>query len=380
MMSVAALLTGKVSGERLDLAAAGDWTADHADALEKQVIQVTPARPGPLKALRIDMRGVDKLDTYGAWLLERLLRGSREQGLQADVVGLSDQFRVIVDTVHQTAELPDPERLRKQTIADWLESVGENVAEVGKSAAQFAQMLGAVTFAWLRVFVRPRTFRFTSMVHQIDLVGWRAVPIILLITFLIGAILAQQGIFHFRKFGADVFVVDMVGILTLREVGVLIVCVMVAGRSGSAYTAELGSMKMREEIDALQTMGFDPISVLVLPRILALVIAVPILTFLGEMSALYGAGLVASLYGGIQPEVFLNRLREVISIDHFMVGMIKAPFMALVIGIVACVRGLDTKGSAESLGMQTTNAVVQSIFLVIVLDGVFAVFFAAIDK
>ncbi len=214
----------------------------------------------------------------------------------------------------------------------------------------FVQMLGAVTFAALRVLWRPRTFRFTSMVHQIDLVGWRAVPIILLITFLIGAILAQQGIFHFRKFGADIFVVDMVGILTLREVGVLIVCVMVAGRSGSAYTAELGSMKMREEIDALQTMGFDPISVLVLPRIIALIIAVPMLTFLGEMSALYGAGLVASLYGNIPPEVFLNRLREVISIDHFMVGMIKAPFMALVIGIVACVRGLDTKGSAESLG------------------------------
>ncbi len=140
----------------------------------------------------------------------------------------------------------------------------ENIVDVGRSGALFAQMLGAVAVASLRVLWRPRSFRFTSMVNQIDLVGWRAVPIILLITFLIGAILAQQGIFHFRKFGADVFVVDMVGILVLREVGVLIVCIMVAGRSGSAYTAELGSMKMREEIDALQTMGFDPISVLVL--------------------------------------------------------------------------------------------------------------------
>ena len=154
--------------------------------------------------------------------------------------------------------------------------------------------------------VRPTTFRWTSMVNQIDLVGWRAVPIILLITFLIGAILAQQGIFHFRNFGADIFVVDMVGILVLREVGVLIVCVMVAGRSGSAYTAELGSMKMREEIDALQTMGFDPVSVLILPRIVALVIAVPMLTFLGSMAALYGGGLIAWLYGGIPPEVFLS--------------------------------------------------------------------------
>jgi phospholipid/cholesterol/gamma-HCH transport system permease protein len=375
-MSVSALLTGQVSGERLDLAAAGEWTADHADALERRVMQVTPAGRGAVKAMRIDMKGVAKIDTYGAWLLERLRRVAAERGLRADVVGLPEQFRVIVETVHQTAEMPDPERLRRRGVADWLESVGENVAEVGKAGAQFAQMFGAVAVAWLRALVRPRTFRFTSMVNQVDLVGWRAVPIILLITFLIGAILAQQGIFHFRKFGADIFVVDMVGILVLREVGVLIVCVMVAGRSGSAYTAELGSMKMREEVDALRTMGFDPISVLVLPRIIALIVAVPMLTFLGEMSA----GLVASLYGNIQPEVFLQRLREVISTDHFMVGMIKAPFMALVIGIVACVRGLDTKGSAESLGMQTTSAVVQSIFLVIVLDGIFAVFFAAIDK
>ena len=182
------------------------------------------------------------------------------------------------------------------------------------------------------------------MVHHLEHVGWRAVPIIVLITFLIGCIIAQQGIFHFRNFGADVFVVDMVGMLVLREVGVLIVAIMVAGRSGSAYTAELGSMKMREEIDALRTMGFDPVEVLILPRILALVIGVPILTFLGAMAALYGGGLVAWLYGGIEPDVFLSRLREAISINHFMVGMIKAPFMALVIGIVACVEGLAVQG------------------------------------
>lgn len=379
-MSSEALLAATVNGDRLDLLAGGDWTADRANDLERLVMAAALPAKTPIKSVRVNMQDVAKLDTYGAWLLERLLRGSREQGATADVVNLADQFRTIVETVHQTTELPDPERMRRKSVTDWLATVGENIAEVGTSAALFVQMLGAVTFSFLRIFWRPRTFRFTSLVNQIDLVGWRAVPIILLITFLIGAILAQQGIFHFRRFGADIFVVDMVGILVLREVGVLIVCIMVAGRSGSAYTAELGSMKMREEIDALQTMGFDPISVLVLPRILALVIAVPMLTFLGEMSALYGAGLVASLYGGIQPEVFIQRLREVISINHFMVGMVKAPFMAMVIGIVACVRGLETKGSAESLGAQTTAAVVQAIFLVIVLDGIFAVFFAAIDK
>ena len=179
-------------------------------------------------------------------------------------------------------------------------------------------------------------------------------PIVVLITFLIGCIISQQGIFHFRKFGADIFVVDMLGVLVLREIGVLLVAIMVAGRSGSAYTAELGSMKMREEIDALRTMGFDPIEVLILPRMLALVIALPILAFLGAIAALYGGGLVAWLYGGVDPEAFLLRLRDAISIDHFIVGMIKAPVMAAVIGIVACVEGLAVQGSAESLGQHTT--------------------------
>jgi phospholipid/cholesterol/gamma-HCH transport system permease protein len=209
-------------------------------------------------------------------------------------------------------------------------------------------------------------------------VGWQAIPIIFLITFLIGCIIAQQGFFHFRKFSADAYVVDMVGILVLREIGVLIVSIMVAGRSGSAYTAELGSMKMREEIDALRMMGFDPVEVLILPRAVALVIALPILAFLGAIAALFGGGLIARLYGGMSPEIFIARLHEAVSVTHFEVGMIKAPFMALVIGLVACSEGLRVKGSAESLGLRTTNSVVKSIFLVIVLDGIFAMFFASI--
>jgi phospholipid/cholesterol/gamma-HCH transport system permease protein len=247
-----------------------------------------------------------------------------------------------------------------------------------RDLAAFMQMCGLLSVALGRVVARPQSFRLTSAVHHLDRVGWRAVPIILLITFLIGAILAQQGIFHFRKFGADIYVVDMVGILVLREVGVLIVAIMVAGRSGSAYTAELGSMKMREEVDALRTMGFDPVEVLILPRVLALVVALPILTFLGSLAAIYGGGLVAWLYGGISPEIFISRLKQAISITHFEVGMIKAPFMALVIGIIAGAEGMQVRGSAESLGAQTTASVVKSIFLVIVLDGFFAIFFASI--
>jgi len=373
-----ALLSGKLNGERLELAAGGDWTADNAAALDSLVSAAAPAS-NSIRSVEIDMGGIARLDTYGAWLLERILRSATQNGAQARVLRLPDRFRTLVETVHSTAGPTPPTKDDSNLIVYALATVGRNMHEVYISFQQIALMLGAVTMAWLRAVARPTTFRWTSLVNQVDLVGWRAVPIILLITFLIGAILAQQGIFHFRKFGADIYVVDMVGILVLREVGVLIVCVMVAGRSGSAYTAELGSMKMREEIDALQTMGLDPVSILILPRIVALIIAVPMLTFLGSMAALYGGGLVAWFYGGIPPEVFLQRLREAISTDHFVVGLLKAPFMALIIGIVACVEGLQVEGSSESLGMQTTASVVKSIFLVIVLDGVFAIFFAAID-
>jgi phospholipid/cholesterol/gamma-HCH transport system permease protein len=243
---------------------------------------------------------------------------------------------------------------------------------------EFLHMLGELGVVIGRILLDPRRFRLTSAVYHLFRVGWQAVPIMALITFLIGGIIAQQGFFHFRKFGADAYVVDMVGILVVREIGVLIVSIMSAGRSGSAYTAELGSMKMREEIDALRTMGFDPVEVLILPRIVALVCALPILAFLGAIAALYGGGLVAWLYGGVDPEAFLLRLRDAISIDHFTVGIIKAPVMAAVIGIVACVEGLAVQGSAESLGQHTTASVVKGIFFVIVMDGVFAIFFASI--
>jgi phospholipid/cholesterol/gamma-HCH transport system permease protein len=242
----------------------------------------------------------------------------------------------------------------------------------------FATLAGALFTALGRVVLRPRAFRLTSTVHQFDRVAWQAVPIIIMITFLIGAILAQQGFFHFRKFGADLYVVDMIGFLIMRELGVLLVAIMVAGRTGSSYTAELGSMKMREEIDALRTMGFDPVEILILPRILILVIAMPVLTFIGNMAALYGAGVVATLYGGLSVDLFIDRLREAISMDHFLVGMIKAPFIGFVIGIIACNEGLAAKGSAASLGHQTTKSVVKAIFMVIVLDGLFALFFSAI--
>jgi phospholipid/cholesterol/gamma-HCH transport system permease protein len=372
------LLRSATQGDRLQLAAGGSWTAPNAADLEA-LINDAVARGKQFVRVELNMAGVENLDTFGAWLLERLLRDCAESERGISVTGLSDRFRGIIDEAHQSNRASG-EQPHEGVVGSAVAGAERAFATISQDVVLNVAMFGALVFAVLRVLVKPGSLRLTSVVHHLDRVCWRAVPIVLLITVLIGAIIAQQGIFHFRRFGAEVYVVDMLGILVMREIGVLIVAIMIAGRSGSAYTAELGAMKMREEIDALHTMGLDPIDVLVLPRVLALVIAMPILTFLGSMAALYGGGMVCWLYAGMSPDIFLGRLREIISIDHFEVGMSKAPFMALVIGIVATVEGLQVKGSAESLGLQTTASVVKSIFLVIVLDGIFAMFFAAIGK
>jgi phospholipid/cholesterol/gamma-HCH transport system permease protein len=372
-----ALLTSKFAGERLELSAAGSWTATHARELETLVDHVA-GEASKAKDVSIDMKGVREFDTFGAWLLERLTREWSSAGHQTVIIGLPQHDRELLEEMHGVNRAAPTAPVRENRIVGALVGLGRAGTEFGRDLVVFADMLGAIGVATARVLTRPREFRFTSTVNQLDRVAWQAVPIILLITFLIGGIIAQQGIFHFRKFGSELYAVDLVGILVLREIGVLIVAIMVAGRSGSSYTAELGSMKMREEIDALRTMGFDPVEVLILPRILVLIIALPVLTVLGSMSALYGGGLVAWLYGGISPDIYISRLTEAISLTHFKVGMLKAPFMGLVIGVVACAEGLRVKGSAESLGLQTTASVVESIFLVIVLDGLFAMFFASI--
>jgi phospholipid/cholesterol/gamma-HCH transport system permease protein len=376
-LAIAPELTATPSGDVLELRPAGSWTAANVTVLEALSDGVAPQLDRS-KSIRLDLAGLRELDTLGAWLLEKMSRRASSAGHPVELVGVDDNYSGLIEEVHQVNR-------RNPAPAPALNPVVAKVNDIGRSALNarddvtvFLRMLGSLFLALVGVLRRPRSLRLTSLVYQLYRVGWQAIPIVVLITFLIGAIIAQQGFFHFRKFGAESYVVDMVGILVLRELGVLIVAIMVAGRSGSAYTAELGSMKMREEIDALSTMGLDPVEVLILPRIVALVLALPILSFIGSMAALYGGGLVAQFYGGMGPPIYIARLHEAVSVTHFEVGILKAPFMALVIGIVACSEGLRVKGSAESLGKQTTTSVVKSIFLVIVLDGLFAVFFASI--
>lgn len=372
------LLLATPLGDALELRPEGPWIAANVAKLET-LSRSVGADVGRSRAVTLDMSGISALDTLGAWILEKLSRkASSSSGRPAEIVGMADHFTGLLEEVRQVnrhtpapAAAPNPVLLR-------LNDLGKATIGAREDITIFLQMLGALFMAVTGVVRRPRSLRLTSLVYQLNRIGFQAIPIIVLITFLIGAIIAQQGFFHFRRFGAESYTVDMVGILVLRELGVLIVAIMVAGRSGSAYTAELGSMKMREEIDALSTMGLDPVDVLILPRVAALVIALPILAFIGSIAALYGGGLVAQFYGDMGPAIYIARLHEAISVTHFEVGILKAPFMALVIGIVACSEGLRVKGSAESLGRQTTTSVVKSIFLVIVLDGLFAIFFASI--
>ena len=355
---------------RVTLRPTGAWTLDNAETLERLCESSLPTR-----IATIDISRVTALDTVGAWLFEKLLRRLSDAQAAISLSGVSEAQSGLMQELKGVNRTTPAASRRGNVVVGFLERIGHGAVS---EAMIFLQMLGAVAVALLGVLWQPRTFRLTPTAYQLYKVGWLAIPIMALITFLIGAIIAQQGFFHFRKFGAESYTVDMIGILVLREIGVLIVAIMVAGRSGSAYTAELGSMKMREEIDALSTMGLDPVAVLILPRVAALVIALPILTFIGSMAGLYGGGLVAQFYGDMAPAIYIERLHEAVSVTSFKVGILKAPFMALVIGIVACSEGLRVKGSAESLGRQTTTSVVKSIFLVIVLDGLFAIFFASI--
>ena len=371
------LLTATPSGDVLELRPGGSWTAANVTALEA-LSDAVADKLDRSKSVKLDMAEVRELDTLGAWLLEKMSRRAASAGHPTEVVGVADNYAGLIEEVRQVNRRnPAPVPALNPIVAR-VNDVGRFAVGSREDIGVFLQMLGSLFLALVGVLRRPRSLRLTSLVYQLYKVGFQAIPIMVLITFLIGAIIAQQGFFHFRKFGANSYVVDMVGILVLRELGVLIVAIMVAGRSGSAYTAELGSMKMREEIDALSTMGLDPVEVLILPRIVALILALPILSFIGSMAALYGGGLVAQFYGDMSPAIYIARLHDAVSVTSFKVGIIKAPFMALAIGIVACSEGLRVKGSAESLGKQTTTSVVKSIFLVIVLDGLFAVFFASI--
>ena len=355
----------------------GSWTMDSGADMERSSDRLVGAAAEG-KAAVIDLSGVERMDTGGAWLIDRARKLLETAGVDSRLENVrADQQTLLTEAAWRAFDAP--QKRKTSPFIDMLVELGATVAGAWQDFLKGISFLGTSVVALASAASRPLDFRFTSLVYHLESFGLRSVPIILLINFLVGCIVAQQGIFQLRYFGAETFAVDLIGILILREMGVLLTSIMIAGRSGSAITAEIGSMKMREEIDALTVMGLSPMDVLVVPRLLALIVALPLLTFIADMSAVFGGLVTAWIYGGVGPEAFLSRLQTAIGFNTFMVGLIKAPFMALVIGLVGAMEGLAVKGSAESLGRQVTASVVKSIFMVILVDGLFAMFFAAIE-
>ena len=340
---------------RLTIAAAADF--------ERQ-LQGMAATP------EIDVSGVTELDTVGAWLLHRM---QRDGGAQ--IVGLKADGKRLLQAVAAADRPVAVHPARPPFIPRELQRVGDymvNFAETLKSGLAF---LGITLISAWRVIRDFRSMRWNSVSHQMEQTGIDALAIVGLMSFLVGIVIAQQGAVQLEQFGAEIFTINLIGRATFRELGILLTAIMVAGRSASAFAAQIGSMKLAEEIDAMRTIGLDPVEMLVLPRVVALIVMMPLLAFYASIWAIVGGGLFTWLSLDIPPATFVQRLREVVPMTDLWVGLLKAPVFGAMIAVIGCFQGFQVSGNAESVGMRTTLAVVQAIFLVIVLDAFFAVFF-----
>jgi phospholipid/cholesterol/gamma-HCH transport system permease protein len=328
--------------------------------------------------LVVDLADIERIDTAGAWVLHRTRTAREAAGLSFTLTGASAKAEELIE---QICAQGTPVKIRpddSSPVRRVLAQIGGWVDNSALTFGSFLAFLGLTLLSLLRVLTRPHGFRWRALTRQCEAVGVNALGIIGLMSFLVGVVVAQQGAVQLRQFGAEVFVINLVGRITFRELGVLMTAIMVAGRSGSAFAAQIGSMKLAEEVDAMRTIGLPPIDVLVLPRLLAAVLAMPLLAFYGSMLGILGGMLLSWASLDIPPATFVQRLQEVVPITDVWVGLIKAPVFGLIIAVTGCFQGMQVRGNAEEVGTRTTAAVVQAIFLVIVIDAFFAVFFSAV--
>lgn len=326
-------------------------------------------------AMRVDLSKVELLDTAGAFLLARWIRRHARGPETVTLVGANAAQSALLKRV-EISERQPLKRVLNRPLAALTIRVGRAAFEVAHAAAELLAFFGLVLVTLGRSILRPARFRLVSLVAHVERIGLHALPILGLLSFLIGVVLAYQGADQLRAYGAEIFTVNLLGISVLRELGILLTAIMVAGRSGSAFTAEIGTMKVNEEVDAMRTLGLDPIEVLVLPRIVAMLIALPLLAVYTDLMALGGGAIMAMATLDISLSQFLTQLNEAVVVSTFWVGLVKAPVFAFLIGLVGCYEGLQVSGSAESVGRRTTKAVVESIFLVIIADAAFSILFS----
>ncbi|MFN0264165.1 ABC transporter permease [Tepidamorphus sp. 3E244] len=379
-MTVAAIHNGyrfEDGGEVLRFKPFGSWIIRNLTEVERALSDFTMPENG--RSVVIDLSDLEKIDVSGAWLIHRSAKqlAAANHAISFESVGRA--ARILLQEVAESDRPMIPEPPKPAAARVLVEDAGKSVISSVGDMRRLTELIGAMVSIGFSIVRHPSKLRVTPILYHLEQSGVRAIPIVALITFVIGAIVAQQSIYQLRDFGAEQLAVNFVGIVILRELGVLLTAIMVAGRSGSAFTAEVGAMKMREEIDAVRTLALDPIEVIIVPRLTALVIAVPLLTFIGNFSALTAAAVVSFVYGGVPIDLFIERLRDQVDLINFTRGIIKAPFMAVVIGLVAVLEGLQVVGSTDSLGKRTTASVVKSIFLVIVIDGIFVLYYAMVD-
>jgi phospholipid/cholesterol/gamma-HCH transport system permease protein len=377
-MTAAGWLTGAREGDRLLIEAGGAWTLEELVRLDaaRQTLLVAAESDGA--DAQIDLAALDALDTAGAWLLHQLERNLESLGWRVELVGLRDGHAALLAEIGRLQAPPPAPAAEINPFVRVLANLGRNTLAAGAEAARLLSFYGQTVLTLARVLLRPSRLRLTSLTHHLEQTCVNALPVVGLISFLIGIVMAYQGADQLRRFGAEIFTVDLLAISALREIGILLTAVVVAGRSGSAFTAQIGMMKVNEEIDALRTLGLDPLEVLVLPRLLALMIALPLLAFFADIMALFGGGVMCAFVLDISPDQYINRLSEAIWPRTFWVGIVKAPVFAFVIAMVGCYEGLTVDGSAESVGRKTTLSVVVAIFLVIVCDAIFSIVFSSL--
>ena len=327
---------------------------------------------GTVKAF--DLGGLTALDTAGAWLI---LTTARRAGAQ--LYGETPARKLLLAAVQAALppDAPTPRPARHLKALEMLDRIGRVAAGGAAGLATITGFFGLVVARTAQTLLHPSRLRITALVFHMQQTGLNAVPIVALMAFLIGIVLAYQGADQLQQFGAEVFVVDLIAISVLRELGVLLTAIIVAGRSASAFTAAIGSMKMREEVDAMRTLGLDPIELLVLPRVLGLLLMLPVLGLIANIAGLFGGAMMSWYELDISPGMFRTRLLDM-DVSHFLVGIVKAPFFAVIIGVIGCFQGLQVESNAESLGRLTSRGVVQAIFMVILADATFSVFFAAV--
>jgi phospholipid/cholesterol/gamma-HCH transport system permease protein len=371
-------LTGRRDGERLQIEAGGAWTLEALAQLDAAHQTVLGNAAGPAGNACIDGAALDALDTAGAWLLHQLERSLQGLGWRVDLAGLdADHATLLAEIRRLEPQAPAP-AAEVNPFLRVLAELGRDTLLAGAEAARLLSFYGQLMATLARVLVQSRRLRLTSLTHHLEKTCLDALPIVGLIAFLIGVVMAYQGADQLRRFGAEIFTVNLLGISILREIAILLTAIVIAGRSGSAFTAQIGTMKVNQEVDALRTLGLDPMEILVLPRVLALMIALPLLAFFADVLALLGGGLMCAGALGISAAQFLGQLGQAITFETFLVGLSKAPVFAFVIAMVGCYEGLSVSGSAESVGRMTTRAVVVGIFLVIVFDALFSILFSYI--